>query len=241
MVLAAVLVAVAALPLGGWAAWRALDDRAPSAAGRVSAGWPEAGSSRTVTVVGPDGVLEVTHWIHADAPLAELEVSLPAPPGAAPGAEPGIEAGEDAREEARDETADGSVFGGLGASGVEVRADGQQVRGPETIDASRASYVFAPATRITIRYRLTGAVQLSSSAPGRGLLTTTSLDVSARQPRDLRVVRSEAVLSLACAARGADPVSAQPCGEPDGETQWSVELEGAEAGGGVRAAVTVPS
>jgi hypothetical protein len=157
-------------------------------------------------------VLEVTHWIHAVQPLDTLELALPT--ALAPGS---VEATE-----------------------VEVLADGRVTSGPRSITSFRASYLFAEAaTRILVRYRLTGAVEMSSSAPGRGLVTTTALEVSAGQAHDSRVVRSQAVLSLACAtSRDERPV---PCGERDSDDQWRVELGDGEATTRVVAVVTVPS
>ncbi|SED34101.1 hypothetical protein SAMN04489844_4214 [Nocardioides exalbidus] len=178
---------------------------------QLPSGWPEAGASRTLTRVEAGGVLEVTHWIHTDEPLDQVDVSLP-------------------------ESGEGSA---VAATDVRVTADGEPASGPTEITFSRATYVFDSATLIRVTYELKGAVQRSTSAVGRGLATTTSLDVSATQPRDVRVIRSAAVLSLSCAATAAAELA--PCGEAEGTGEWKVQLTGTSAGGRVVAAVTVPS
>ena len=177
------------------------------AASSVPRGWPPAGATRTVADVRPDGVLAVTHWIHTRGPLDALQIALP------------------------------DHSGKLVASQVEVVADGRPASGQDQITLFRASYLVDSATRILVRYRLTGAVELGTSAPGRGLVTTTALEVSAGDLREHRVVRSEAVLSLACAQPGAQP---EPCGEAEGDDQWSVRLTDEQAGARVLAVVTVP-
>ncbi|MCP3421179.1 hypothetical protein [Nocardioides pinisoli] len=210
--LALVAAALAGLIGGGVLAWQVAGPdeatRAPTASLPVD-GWPIAGESRTVSEVLPGGDLEVTHWIHAESPLDTLSLSLP--------------------------RLDGQE---VSASDVEVTADGRPGSGPGAVEPRGATYTFIDATRIQVRYRMSGAVQLSSSADGRGLATTTSLDVTATQPRDVRVVRSQEVLSLACVQPGEQPV---PCGEPGGEDEWRVELDGTDPGDRVLAVVTVPS
>jgi hypothetical protein len=157
----------------------------------------------------PDGDLAVTHWIHAESPLDQLELTLPELDGVR-----------------------------VTANQVEVTADGRPAPGPGVVMPSGATYAFADATRIQVRYRMSGAVQLSSSADGRGLAATTSLGVTATQARDVRVVRSQEVLSLACAEPGEQPV---PCGRAESDDQWRVELDDTDAGNRVLAVVTVPS
>ncbi|WP_322919530.1 hypothetical protein [Nocardioides renjunii] len=203
------LLGVAALVVGGLVVWQVVDDGRDDAgtASAAAESWPEAGASRTVTRVRPDGVLEVTHWIHAAEPLDQVDVALP-------------------------ELAPGIL---LEASAVEVTADDQPASGPEVITFTSASYVFSEATRVLVSYELAGAVERSTSVLGRGLATTTALEVSAQQPEDTRVIRSKAVLSLACATAGSP--SPTPCGEADTEGQWHVELTGADAGGRVVAQV----
>jgi hypothetical protein len=212
---AAVVALVAGVVGGAALTWWFVrgDDPAPPPAAEapVGGGWPAAGASRTVTVVRADGALEVTQRIHADEPLDQLELSLPDPDG------------------------DGTVR----ATQVEVVADGAPASGPEDITFTRSTYVFPEATRILVRYRLLGAVERSTSAAGRGLVTTTSLDVSTPQAEDTRVVRSEAVLSMACARSAAAELA--PCGEADDDGQWTVRLSDPQPGARVVAAVTVPS
>jgi hypothetical protein len=184
-------------------------------AGSPGQGWPQAGASRTVTEVASGGTLRVKHWIHASQPLEEIELELP----------------------------DGADNGDIGATAIEVLADGQQAYGPEELTDEMSvgvKFYFARATRILVRYQLDGAVELSTSAPGRGLATTTALEVSVIQPTDTRVVRARAVLSLACAAPAAALEPPEPCGESDSERQWRVELSGQDAGARVVASVTVP-
>lgn len=204
---AAVLIVLAGVAAGFW--WQSGEEptERPSAAA-APATWPEAGAARTVTQVRPDGVLEVTHWIHATDSLDELDLLLPE------------------RQEG----------GPIRASAVQVVADDQPASGPAVLTFSQASYVFADATRIRVRYELSGAVEMSTSAPGRGLATTTSLEVSATLARDTRVVRSPAVLSLACTDTAG---SIAPCGASDHAGQWTVKLTGDDVGARVIAVVTV--
>ena len=210
--LALVAAALVGVIGGGVVAWQAVgpDDRSRTSTSPVPIdGWPIAGESRAVTEVQPDGDLEVTHWIHAQSPLDELALTLPELDGAE-----------------------------VAANAVEVTADGRPGSGPAVVAPTGSTYTFADATRIQVRYRMSGAVERSSSADGRGLATTTSLDVTAAQARDVRVVRSEEVLSLACAAPGEQPV---PCGESNGDDQWRVELSDDDTADRVLAVVTIPS
>ncbi len=206
----AVLIGLVGVAAAFW--WQSGEEEAerPSAAS-TSATWPEAGEARTVTQVRPDGVLEVTHWIHATDPLDKLDLMLP-------------------------ERQEGDPTSPISASAVQVVADDQPASGPAALTFTRASYVFADATRIRVRYELTGAVEVSTSAPGRGLATTTSLEVSNTPARETRVVRSPAVLSLACTDTTG---STAPCGAPDHTGQWTVELTGDEVGARVIAVVTL--
>lgn len=210
----AAAVVLAGVAIGGTGAWLAVRDDGASqrqAAPTPAAAWPGPGASRTVTSVLADGGIEVVHRIHTDTPIDGLELSLPDTGSATP----------------------------VEASSVEVVADGQAASGPQTITFARASYIFDGATEILVRYRLSGAVELSTSAAGRGLVTTTALTVSATQPDDVRVVRAASVFSLAC-ARSSDGTLV-PCGESDSDGQWTVRLTAGDAGARVVAAVTVPS
>ncbi|MCW2736424.1 hypothetical protein [Nocardioides sp.] len=190
--------------------WRTGDDPPgnPTASTPLR-GFPAPGASRTLTEVRPDGVLEVTQWIHTAEPIGDLDLFLPDMPQS----------------------------DSVAVSDVEVVADDRPGSGPAVINFSRASYFFASATHILVRYRMSGAVELSTSAPGRGLALTTALEVSAPRERDTRVVESRAVLSLACVAGVKDTVT--PCGVPVTDRQWRVELTGDEVGFRVLASVTV--
>lgn len=209
--IAIVAAAVVGVLAGGVVAWQVVGPGEPprAPASLPIDGWPIAGESRAVTEVLPGGDLEVTHWIHSERPIDELGLSLPELDGAE-----------------------------VSATDVEVTADGRPGSGPWAVAPSGSTYALAGSTRIQVRYRMSGAVQLSSSAEGRGLATTTSLDVTATQARDVRVVRSEEVLSLACAEPAEQPV---PCGQSTGDDQWRVELDDTDAGSRVLAVVTVPS
>ncbi|GAA5137087.1 hypothetical protein GCM10023339_76910 [Alloalcanivorax gelatiniphagus] len=206
------LLAVAALVVAGLVMWRvgggAPDDDLATTSS--APGWPAEGASRTVTQVRPDGVLRVTHRIHSAEPLDQLDLALP-------------------------QLAPGML---VEASAVEVTADDQPASGPDVVTTTPSTYFFPDATRILVRYELTGAVARSTSVLGRGLVTTTALEVSAQQPQDIRVVRATAVLSLACAPPGSQAPA--PCGEADAEGQWHVELIGADAGSRVVAQVDLP-
>lgn len=199
------------LLVGAAAAWRILaEEPAHWSAGAPSSGtWPEAGASRAVTQVRPDGVLEVTHWIHAADPLHEIALVLPH------------------RPQGRS----------LKVSTVEVVADDLRASGPAEPSFGVASYVFVDATHIRVRYELSGAVEMSTSAPGRGLVTTTALEVSPIQHRDIRVVRSAAVLALACAP--SPRAALEPCGESRAYDEWMVQLSERDAGARIVAVVTV--
>lgn len=214
----AIAAAVLLVGVGGTAAWWLTRDDTPAAQPPTQAsigGWPPAGASRTVTQVRADGTLRVTHRIHTTTPLDGLDISLPETSATDPVEATAVE-----------------------ATAVEVVADGRPADGPDVVGFARASYVFDDATTILVSYQLDGVVQRSGSAEGRGLVTTTALEVSATQPDDVRVVRSAAVLSLAC---GPSPTSLAPCGERDRDGQWTVRLGADEAGERVVAAVTVPS
>lgn len=212
----AALILVVLLGVGGgaFAIWSMTDDaEGPPASSPPAevAGQPEAGASRTVTDVRADGTVEVTHEIHTLQPIGRLTLSLPKAVKAS----------------------------GVEATDIEVVADGSSSFGPEALERGRASYLFSSSTEILVRYRLLNAVERSTSAAGRGLVTTTALTVSATQPSDLRIVRSAAVLSLACSR--PQEQSLMPCGESEGDGQWRVRLGAEDAGSRVVASVTVAS
>ncbi len=104
------------------------------------------------TEVLPSGDIEVTQWIESTVLLFNLALSVPALAGT-----------ED-----------------VVAEDVRVVADGRQATGPTRILGPSRSYSFLGARTVQVRYRLTGAVETSPSAPGRGLVRLTSLDVILR-------------------------------------------------------------
>ena len=85
----------------------------------------------------PSGDVVVRQRIRTVGPIRGLRLELPSVPG--------VE--------------------GVSASQVEVVADDNTALGPKTITDALATYVFAPATDVRIRYRLTGAVEIASRPP----------------------------------------------------------------------------
>lgn len=130
---------------------------------------------------------------------------------------------------------------GVTAEKVRVVAGGRIASGKEQIRPGEAQrYSFLGATSVQIRYLLTGAVELSDSAPGRALARLTALDVS-YQPASSRVTRTviaHEVLSLACSS-AAMSTGSGPCGAPRSTGEWTVELDGPRAGDRVIAALTI--
>jgi len=214
-----VATAILGLVVGGIVAWQLVEPDQPSSippsvSNRVG-GWPPVGESRTVTLIHPDGSMDVSHWISSERPLDQIILTLP--PESTDAAAPDVE-----------------------ASRVAVSADARRAAGPESISRDRASYFFpVEATHLRVRYRLTGAVQRSTSAEGRGLATATTLEVSTTPRRETRVVRSLAVLSLACTQPDEPTRAPVPCGEPNSNSQWTVDLEGADVGARVLASITL--
>ncbi|WP_107774614.1 hypothetical protein [Nocardioides sediminis] len=162
------------------------------------------------TTVLPSGELEVTHWIEASSVLLTLDLSVPAGP-------------------------DGVV-----ARDVRVVADGHEAIGPERITDGRGTYSFLAADSVLVTYRLGGALVRSTSAPGRALVSMSSLEVSSRAAaeRATHEVSAPEVLSLACATPD-EPAEPQPCGAPDADGGWSVDLEDGSVRDRVLAQVTV--
>lgn len=199
-VVALALVGLALLCIANFLLVRSLLDNGPDR----PAGVGDA-STRTrpdvsyvVSEVLPNGSVVVRQRIRAVQPVELLRLVLPLATGAE----------------------------GVSASQVDVVADGVAILGPETITDGFASFSFAPATDVRVSYRLTGAVKLSESVPGRALAVVTSLDVryGPRVERETRVVRASEVLMLACSRSPEEtPV---PCGEPDGDGRWRVDLTG---------------
>lgn len=147
----------------------------------------------------PNGDIVVRQWIRAAEPIRLVRLTLPQVPGA-----------EDAS-----------------ARQVAIVADGLAVTGQATISDDVATYAFPATTaEVLLSYRLTGAVELSDSVPGRVLAVFTSLDVGygSQVERETRVVRGPEMLSLACSP--SPEVSPTPCGEAFGDDEWRVELTG---------------
>lgn len=156
------------------------------------------GTAYVRTVVLPSGDVQVTHWIRSSEQLRTVDLAVP---------DTGVE--------------------GIEARNVHVEADGRRVPGSARISDVPASYALLGARSVQVRYRLTGAVELSDSAPGRGLVLVTALDVL-QEPAPERVTRSVVapeVLSLACAATVA-PATPEPCGAVDPAGGWAVERTG---------------
>lgn len=171
------------------------------------------GEAYVRTKVLPSGDLLVTHWI--ESPELVFSVELAAPP---------ITGTED-----------------VTADQVRVTADGLKAFGPEQIRSGwSAKYAFVGAKSLEIRYRLTGVIQRSSSAPGRALAPMTALDVTfvPASQHVTRAVIAPEVLSLAC-SRPASFTPIKPCGTrgPDGE--WTAELFGAAVDDQVIAQLTL--
>lgn len=201
-----VVVTLAALAwlVGGAVLVAALTLR-DSPSGTAGADAPEppqalaAGEAYVDTQVLPTGDLLVRHWIHTRSPIGSLVLTRP----------------------------DGADD--LSAEDVEVVAGGSSADGPTQVDADPTTYSFDGATDLLLTYRVLGAVEVSDSATGRGLVLATALE-TAYEPgatRETRVVRGPEVLSLACSP-GPDrpPV---PCGRADGAEQWRVDLVRDEA------------
>lgn len=205
-----VLLGVAVVGTAYW--WTARDDGAPRAEGAWTA--PEGldpDEGYVETRVHADGTMEVRQWMHADEALERVTLRIPRVTSA----------------------------GQLAAQDVEVLADGEPVEGRGEITYFAAAYDLGGASEVELRYRLVGAVERSSSAPGRALAVATALDArfSPAPAREVRVVKAPEVLSLAC-ARSAD-ASPVPCGTPDGDGEWHVELAGRRAADRVIASVTI--
>jgi hypothetical protein len=168
-------------------------------------------TSYVVSEVLPSGVVVVHQRISATQPVRVLRLVLPT----------------------------AAVTEGVSARQVDIVADGDPVVGPATITAGFATYTFAPATDVRIRYRLAGAVETSDSAPGRALAVVTSLDVryDPMVERETRVVRASEVLQLACSSSPEEPPV--PCGESDGAGRWRVDLTGESVDDRVLAQLTL--
>lgn len=159
-----------------------------------------SGETYVRTEALPAGDLLVTQWIESDQLLFNVLMARPQVEGAE----------------------------GVTAQQVRVVADDRIATGPEQIRSGRpARYSFLGATSVQISYRLTGALEFSSSAPGRALAPLTSLDVT-YEPASTAVTRAivaPEVLSLACASPG-NKTSPRPCGAPDSRGTWTVEVVG---------------
>lgn len=210
---AVVLAGLALVGVAGSLLVLALRDSGPDrpADGTDARGPIRSDTSYVVSEVRPNGDIVVRQRIRAARPMQLLHLDLPPGPG-----------GE-----------------GVFARQVEIVADGEAVVGPATITDAFARYIFAPSTDVRISYRLTGAVELSESVPGRALAVVTSLDVryAPRVARETRVVRAPEVLMLACSRSTEEPPV--PCGEPDGVGRWRVDLTGARVDDRVVAQLTL--
>ncbi len=157
---------------------------------------PDSAYTR-LTVTGT-GDLQVEQWIRSTAAVSGLTVTTPSGPLLAPG--------------------------NVRATDLQVMADGAVVQGPAEVVDDSATYPFAGARLIRLRYLLSGVLELSSTASGRALARVTSLDLS-YEPESSRSViafRGARLLSLACVADGDDdpPIA---CGV-QGEDGWTVDV-----------------
>ena len=179
------------------------------------------------TTVLPSGDLEVTHWIESSVVLLTLDLSLP-----------GLPVPEAAEAEAT--AIEGTAAAGIAAHDVRVVADGHEATGPESILDTPGTYSFLAGDSVQITYRLSGAVTRSTSAPGRALVTATALEVASRARTEgvTHAVLAPEVLSLACAP-SALPADARPCGAPDPDGGWSVDLDAERLDERVLAQVTL--
>lgn len=177
------------------------------------------------TTVLPSGDLEVTHWIESSVVLLTLDLSLPALP---------------VPEAAGTEVTAVEGSGGIAAHDVRVVADGHEATGPENILDTPGTYSFLAADSVQITYRLSGAITRSTSAPGRALVTATALEVASRARTEgvTHAVLAAEVLSLACAP-SALPADLRPCGAPDADGGWSVNLDAERLDERVLAQVTL--
>ncbi|RYP87051.1 hypothetical protein EKO23_07180 [Nocardioides guangzhouensis] len=198
-----VLLVVALVAVGAMLLVRGPETDGPSAGGSPVPPAPERlapDTSYVATRVREDGDLVVQHWIRSRDPVYGLTLAVPS-------------TGADRQGTAH---------------GVELFADGRRVPGPRTVTGQPAHYFALGATHVYVRYRLRGALERSTSAPGRALARTTALRVDLT--RSLASVRQAIggakVLAGACTPRVTDigfrPV---PCGAPVGDG-WSVDLSG---------------
>lgn len=202
-VTAAVLLAVL-VGAGVVASAMALLRDPPSGSGPVSVdtlGAPRAllpDESYVESRVLADGTVVVRQWIRSQQALQRVRLALPTVAGAE----------------------------ALRADRIVVEARGVRAGGPTRIAGGEATYTFADTTELRIRYRLTGATEVSESPAGRALAHATTLDVSytPQIARETRVVRAPGVLALACGTTPA--ASLVPCGGADGSEQWQVDLAG---------------
>lgn len=210
LVVGVLLIGIAAGGLAYW--WGARDDDDPAREEAwVAPPGLAADEGYVETRVHADGTVEVRQWIRADEPLERLTLRVPRVTSA----------------------------GQLAADRVEVLADGSRVSGREEISYFNATYDLAGATAVELRYRLVGAIQRSDSAPGRALAVATGLETrfSPAPGREVRVVKAPEVLSLACTP--AADVSPVPCGTPEGDGEWRVDLAGRRVTERVVASLTV--
>lgn len=129
----------------------------------------------------------------------------------------------------------------LTAEQVEVVANGRNAVGPERISSGQQfTYAFLGTSSVRIRYRLTGAVELSPSVPGRALARLTALDVTYEpaSAQATRTVNAPEVLSLACSAP-AQALETRPCGDRVSKGEWTVNLSGQQVDDRVMAQLTL--
>ncbi|PUA79244.1 hypothetical protein C7S10_19620 [Nocardioides currus] len=149
------------------------------------------------TDVLADGDLTVKHWLRTEEPVDRLELSAP-----------------------------GDGMTSAEVTDVVVAADGVAVASADVVAASGWAGPLPATSDVYVSYRLSGVLQLSDSAQGRGLATTTALVADVGRPMVARTqsFTGASVLTLACLPPG-DQAMPTPCGSSKGDT-WTVVSEG---------------
>jgi hypothetical protein len=152
----------------------------------------------------PSGDLQVTHWIHVRHAVASLTLRTPPVLGVARGS--------------------------VTVSHLVLATDGTPypVASIDTSHRGSETFRFATATRVYLRYRLSGAVQ-PAGQDHRALARLTSLEVTTDSTlsRTTQTVVGARVLALACSPPSLAALP-EPCGVDSGGS-WHVALGRAES------------